>query len=95
MFLTTVARESRLAALFTKMAKQRSSKMFQYRIKYIFILVFVLTTLLKLAKLQNFSLAPCRQILRVTEEALKVAEIMVWPIPILINMFAALKGSQF
>ena len=42
-------------------------------------------------KLQQFSLAPCCQIYRVTEDA----EIAVWPIPFLINIFTALKGSQF
>ena len=31
---------------------------------------------------------------RVAEEA-EVAETAVWPIPILINVFAAFKGSQF
>ena len=33
------------------------------------IIVFILTTLLKLSKLQLFSLGPCCQICRVTEEA--------------------------
>ena len=47
------------------------------------LLVFVL---LKDAKLQEFFLAPCCKIYRVTEEA-QVAETAVWPIPFLINMF--------
>ena len=46
------------------------------------------------AKLQYFPLAPCCQIYRVTEEAL-VAETAVWPIPFLINVYTALKGSLF
>ena len=39
-------------------------------------------------------MAQCCQISRVTEEAY-VAETAVWPIPFLINMFSALKRSQF
>ena len=51
-------------------------------------LVLVLTTLLKDAR--------CCQIFkyRVTEEA-QIAKTAVWSIPFLINMFTALKGSQF
>ena len=42
---------------------------------------------------QLFSLAPFCQIFRVTDENL-IVETAVWPIPFLINVFAALKGSQ-
>ena len=56
--------------------------------------VFVSTTILNGAKLLSFSLAPCCQILRVTDEAL-LTEIMVRPISFLINLFTALKESQF
>ena len=44
-------------------------------------------------QIQIFSLAPCCQIYRVTEEA-QVAETAVWPIIFLMNMLTALKGSQ-
>ena len=57
------------------------------------ILVFVTTTLLKVAKLQYFSLASCCQTYRVTEEAL-IVETAVWPIHFFINMFTALKKVQ-
>ena len=51
-------------------------------------------SLLKDAKLLKLSLAPYCKICRVTEEA-SVAETAGWPVPLLINMFTALKGSQF
>ena len=57
-------------------------------------LVFVSTTLLKVVKFQLFSLAPCCQIKRVTDETL-IVETAVWHIPFFINVFTALKGSQF
>ena len=56
--------------------------------------VFVSTSLMKDANLQSFSLAPCCQIYRVTEEA-PVAETAVWPINFLIHNFIALKRSPF
>ena len=39
-------------------------------------------------------MASCCQIYRVTDESL-VAKTAVWPTPFLINIFTALKGSQF
>ena len=50
--------------------------------------------MLKVEKLQYFSLAPFCQTKRVTEETF-VVETAVWPIHFLINMLFALKGSQF
>ena len=47
--------------------------------------------------MQNYSISLWLHIAkstRVTEEV-PVAETAVWPIPFLINMFTALKGSQF
>ena len=58
------------------------------------ILVFVSTSMLKVEKLQYFSLASFCQTKRVTEETF-VVETAVWPIHFLINMLFALKGSQF
>ena len=44
------------------------------------VLVFVSTILLNVAKFQLFSLAPCCQIKRVTDET-SIVETAVWPIP--------------
>ena len=58
------------------------------------LLVFASTSQLKFVKLQYLSLAPCRQMYRVTDESW-VAETAVWLIPFLINVIPTLKGTPF
>ena len=65
-----------------------------YLFPFLIMVVFVSTILLKFAKLYQFSLAPCCQTCRVTEEPV-VAETAVGPIPLLINMLTALKDLSF